>query len=145
MTPHFSLHVAADLQNLAKVRDFVEKTAVALGVAPGIIPNLQLAVDEAVTNIILHGYRGQAGQVEIVVERKVDDLVISLRDYAPPFDPTRVATPDLTLPLTKRVPGGMGLHLIRQTMDQISYRATEAGGNELTLVKQGVGKLPPEP
>lgn len=145
MASYFSLNVAADLQNLAEIRDFVEKTAVMLDVAPSIIPNLQLAVDEAVTNIILHGYRGQAGQVEILVERKVDDLVISLRDHAPPFDPTRVAAPDLTLPVAERVPGGMGLHLIRQTMDQMSYRSTEAGGNELTLVKQGVGKLPSQP
>jgi serine/threonine-protein kinase RsbW len=145
MAPHFSLNVVAELQNLAEIRDFVEKSAAMLGVTPSIIPNLQLAVDEAVTNIILHGYRGQVGQIEIVVERRAEDLVISLHDYAPPFDPTSVAAPDLTLPLAERVPGGMGLHLIRQTMDQISYRSTEAGGNQLTLVKQGVGKLPSQP
>jgi serine/threonine-protein kinase RsbW len=145
MAPHFSLNVAADLQNLVRIRDFVEHTAVLLDVNPSIIPNLQLAVDEAVTNIILHGYQGQGGQVEILIERKLDDIVISLRDHAPPFDPTRVATPDLTAPLAERLPGGLGLHLIRQIVDQMSYRFTEAGSNELILVKEGVGKVPPGP
>ena len=145
MASHFSLNVAAELQNLVKIRDFVGQTAAALEVDPGTIPNLQLAVDEAVANIILHGYRGEAGQIEIVVERKANDLVISLRDQAPLFDPTQAVTPNLTAPLAERQPGGMGLHLIRQIVDQMAYRVTEAGGNELTLVKQAVSQPPPAP
>jgi anti-sigma regulatory factor (Ser/Thr protein kinase) len=55
---------------------------------------------------------------------------------APPFDPTRVPDPDLTLPLEERPLGGLGIYLIRQSVDKMVYRAVPEGGNELTLVKR---------
>lgn len=138
MNTRSSLRTTAELNNLAEIRRFVEETASALGVAPAVIPGVILAVDEAVTNIIVHGYQGQGGAVEIEVSREGDALVIRLRDEAAPFDPTSVPPPDLTLPLEQRTPGGLGIHLIRQIMDEITHRVTPQGGNELTLVKRGI-------
>ncbi|MBM4464412.1 MAG: ATP-binding protein [Chloroflexi bacterium] len=133
-----SLRIAAELKNLAEIRRFVEETASALGVDPAVIPGLLLAVDEAVSNIIAHGYQGRGGIVEIEVSREEDALVIRLCDEAPPFDPTNLPPPDLTLPLDQRPIGGLGIHLIRQVMDEMTYCVTPQGGNELTLVKRGV-------
>jgi anti-sigma regulatory factor (Ser/Thr protein kinase) len=133
-----SLRTTAELENLAEIRRFVEETASALGVAPAVISGVILAVDEAVSNIITHGYQGQGGIVEIEVGRERDALVIRLRDEAAPFDPTSVPPPDLTLSLEQRTPGGLGIHLIRQTMDEMTHRLTPQGGNELTLVKRGI-------
>jgi anti-sigma regulatory factor (Ser/Thr protein kinase) len=62
-------------------------------------------------------------------------LVICLRE-APPFDPANIPAPDLTVPLEQRADGGMGIHLIRQVIDQIVHRITSGGGNELLLVKR---------
>lgn len=112
----------------------------ALGVDAATIPDVVLAVDEAATNIILHGYQGQEGIIEIEVVQEGDALVVRLRDETVPFDPTSVPPPDLTVPLEQRAPGGLGIYLIRQVMDEVMYRITSQGGNELTLVKRGVGR-----
>jgi len=140
MKPSISLHIAAELKNLAAICLFVEEVATALGVDPAIIPDVVLAVDEAASNIIIHGYQGQGGAVEIEVGQEGDALVIRLRDEAAPFDPTTVPAPDLTVPLEQRAVGGLGIHLIRQVMDEMAHRVTPQGGNELTLVKRGIGR-----
>jgi serine/threonine-protein kinase RsbW len=135
----FSLHIQAEPKELEKIRRFVEETATALCVDREAIPGAVLAVDEAACNIMTHGYRGRQGTIEIEMERDGDALVIRLRDEAAPFDPTSVPPPDLTLPLERRPPGGMGIYLIRQVMDEMTHRIRPRGGNELTLVKRGIG------
>jgi serine/threonine-protein kinase RsbW len=131
-----SLRFAAELKNLAAIRDFVRESAAVLDVAPAIISDLLLAVDEAATNVIIHGYRGQPGTIEIEVKREAMDAVARVRDDAPPFDPTGVPAPDLARPLEERPPGGLGIYLIRQYMDEVIYRLMPQGGNELTLKKR---------
>ena len=129
-----TLRVSAELPNLAVIRGFVEDTAAALDVGPGLIVDMIQAVDEAVTNVIVHGYRGQPGDIEIEMDREQGALVVRLRDHAFPFDPTRAPPPDLTLPLEARRLGGLGIHLIRQFTDAMLYRLTFDGSNELTLI-----------
>jgi serine/threonine-protein kinase RsbW len=131
-----SLSIDADVQYLALIRYFVEETATALGVDPAAISAIQLAVDEAATNIIIHGYQNQGGNLEIEVGQDRDDFIVRLRDEAAPFDPNSVSPPDITLPLEERTLGGLGIHLIRQTVDSLLHRLTAKGGNELTLIKR---------
>jgi serine/threonine-protein kinase RsbW len=133
-----TLRVAADVTQLTAIRAFVEQQAQALGVDAETIYDLTLAVNEAATNIVIHGYRRQPGEIEIALRRQGDAIEIRLRDQARLFDPTRVPAPDLTLPLHKRPLGGMGVHVTRQIMDAIRYRVTPDGGNELTLVKRAI-------
>jgi serine/threonine-protein kinase RsbW len=125
----------AILANLEVIRDFVEKAAHYLQVPDSLIDDVVQAVDEAATNIILHGYAGQEGMVEVELERQDDALVIRLRDQAPQFDPTTISSPDLSLGLEQRRPGGLGMYLIRQLTDRIQYRNLAERVNELTLVK----------
>ena len=127
---------AAELENLAVIRRFAEETAQSLQANQTAIDDMLQAVDEAVTNIIVHGYAGRPGTIEVRVKRAGDSLIVRLRDQAPRFDPTTVPPPDLTLPLEKRRPGGLGVHLIRQFVDQVRYHTAPQGGNELTLVKK---------
>ena len=127
---------SAILTNLEDIRSFVDQAAHYLQVPEMVADDIVLAVDEAATNIILHGYDGQEGMVEVEMERQGDALVVRLRDQAPQFDPTTISSPDLSLGLEHRRPGGLGLYLIRQLMDRIQYCAPAEGGNELTLVKQ---------
>ena len=136
-----SLHVKATLKNLARIRCFVEQTATALGVEQAAIPDLLLAVDEAATNIIVHGYQGQEGPLEVEIECQGDALLIRLRDAAAPFDPTAIPPPDLSLPLEERPIGGMGIYLMRRCMDEVTHSCPPQGGNELILIKKGVGKM----
>jgi glutamate/tyrosine decarboxylase-like PLP-dependent enzyme/anti-sigma regulatory factor (Ser/Thr protein kinase) len=134
------LRIPADLERLAEVRRFVTERATTLGADPDILPDLLLAVDEAVTNAIVHGYKGREGFVEIEVGREGDALVIRLRDEAEPFDPASIPPQDMTLPPEQRVMDGIGVYLIRQTMDEVAHRITLQRGNELTLVKRAAGR-----
>lgn len=134
----FSLRMEAQLENLSAIRDFVEDTATRLNVVPTVIPNVVLAVDEMVTNIIEHGYQGQPGSIEIEVSTREDALIIQLRDQAPPFDPTTRPPPDLSIPFDDRLPGGLGIYLTRKVMDDIQHRVTTTHRNDLTLIKYHV-------
>jgi serine/threonine-protein kinase RsbW len=133
---HSKIRVAADVKNLAEIRGFVEAAAESMQVDSVTVGEVVLAVDEAASNIILHGYQGQPGFIEIVVERQGNSLLVHLYDQAPPFDPTKVSAPDLTLPLEERPVGKLGVFLITQFMDDVIYNASPQGGNQLTLVKK---------
>jgi serine/threonine-protein kinase RsbW len=138
MDPNPTLRVAAELQNLGVIRRFVQKTAAALGADRDMIADVNLATDEAATNVIVHGYQEQPGIIEIELSRRGDTLLIFMRDQSAPFDPTSVPPPDVTQPLGERPVGGMGIHLMRQLMDEVTHRITPQGGNELIMAKKGL-------
>jgi len=130
------LFVAAQVENLAEIRRFVLEEAAALGAGEETTCDLELAVDEATCNIMCHGYERRGGTIQVSVEREGDRLIVCLRDEAPLFDPTSHPLPDVTLPLEERPLGGLGIYLIRQAVDEMAYRVTAEGGNELTLIKK---------
>lgn len=130
------LRVSAEPTNLARVRRFVEGRAIEFGADPTAASDVVQAVDESVTNIIKHGYRGAHGIVEVEMELLAGTLVVRLRDHAPSFDSTRVPRPDLGLPLERRPLGGMGVHLTRELTDEVRHRSPPGWGNELTLIKR---------
>jgi serine/threonine-protein kinase RsbW len=126
----------AEVGNLAVIRRFVEETSQQMGADQNAIDDMIQAVDEAAANIIIHGYAGSSGILEIDITREDASLVVRLRDQAAQFDPTRIPAPDLSIPWTKRRPGGLGVYLIHQYVDKVMYRARPQGGNELTLIKK---------
>ncbi|MBC8336327.1 MAG: GAF domain-containing protein [Anaerolineales bacterium] len=126
----------AKYSSLDDIRTFVAKRAIKAGLTDKAIYAVQLAVDEACTNIIDHAYRGESDQqIEINCEITKDNLIIRLQDNGRSFDMDSVSTPDLNLPLIERQVGGLGVHLIRNLMDGINYQATHDQGNILTLTK----------
>jgi serine/threonine-protein kinase RsbW len=134
------LQIPAELEGLADVRAAVRELARACAAPVTCMDDLVQAVDEAVTNIIIHGYRGESGTIDLMAELIGDDIVITIEDRAPPFDPTAVPAPDLTIPPHRRRPGGMGIHLIRLAMDSVQHRPRPGGGNILTLTRSRVAK-----
>lgn len=131
------LSLPAELESLAVLRQFIVDAAVHGNCDARAIADLVLAATEAATNAILHGYRGQVGYLEAEVECEHDALVVRLRDRAPAFDPRQVPTPDLAAPLEERTPGGLGVYLMRALTDELVYRRTPAGENEITLIRRG--------
>ncbi len=131
-----SLRVAADLANLAAIRSFIVTAAESHEAGADEVADLVLAVDEAVTNVIMHGYQGRPGWIQIEVTREAGDVVIRVQDDASPFDPTTVPNPVLTEPLEDRQPGGLGVFLIRQHVDEMQHQLMPEGGNELILRKR---------
>jgi serine/threonine-protein kinase RsbW len=132
----FELAVDAALENLGEIRSFIRQAGAALGVRDDALGDLCLVVDEAVTNVILHGYQGAGGPVDIHVQRDGDAVVILLRDQAKTFDGRGVETPHLDESLAERKAGGMGVYLIRTLTDEAEYRPRAGRGNELRLVKR---------
>lgn len=134
----FSLQIAARLDQLAIIRRFIQETGQILNADPAALSDMVLAVNEAATNIMIHGYQGQPGTIELELRLQGDSLVACLRDEAPPFDPTACPAPDLTLPLDQRPLGKVGVYLTMQLMDEVIYCPISQGGNQLTLIKKGI-------
>jgi serine/threonine-protein kinase RsbW len=133
------LIVTASLDNLDKIRCFVAETASELGADSSSISDLKLAVDEAVTNIILHGYHESPGNVEVEMSCLADSIVVRIRDSAPVFDLSEASAPDLnTPPLEKDTPGGYGVFLIQHMVDSAEHKLLDDGRNELILQKNKV-------
>lgn len=131
------LEIAADLDNLRQVRDFIASGTQLAGLDQGRTGELLLAVDEAVTNIVMHGCPQGGCTIDLEFQGNAEACIIHIRDDARLFDPTAVNDPDLHIsPLERENPGGFGVYLFKHLVDQASYRAMPDGRNELTLVKQ---------
>lgn len=133
----YDLSVKASLDNLQEVRSFIDRAGASLGLSERVLGDLRLAVDEAVTNVVLHGYGNAGGVVELRMHADGDDVTVSILDRARRFDPDEVKTPQLDTPLKDRPAGGMGIFLIRQMTDQAEYLPRPGGGNEIRLLKRG--------
>ncbi|MBI3360404.1 MAG: ATP-binding protein [Chloroflexi bacterium] len=126
----------ARMENVAELRDFVWEAARREGADEEACFDLKLAVDEACTNIVEHGYAGlPPGPIVVTFQREADRLIVTIRDHARPFDPEAVPPPDLESDWPERPVRGLGWHLIRRTMDEVSLASDGERGNRLTLVK----------
>ena len=98
--------------------------------------NLNLALEEAVTNVILYAYPKEE-QKDIFISANMSDniLIFVLTDSGKEFDPTKVPDADITLPAEEREIGGLGIFLIRQIMDTVEYQRVD-GKNVLSMSKQ---------
>lgn len=134
--PRGQVRIPADLGRIAEIRSLVRRVAGDCDAPDRCEDDLVQAVDEAATNVIVHGYRGEGGWLDVHAERVDDRIVITLQDTAPMFDPTEVPEPDLAVPPERRRPGGMGVHLMRQATDSIAHRPRPGGGNILTLIRR---------
>ena len=127
----------ARAENLARVRDFVEEACRGAGADVSTCFDLKLAVDEACTNIIEHGYAGKTpGEMRVSFAADADRLTVVISDRGRSFDPESIAEPDLEAGCESRAPGGLGWHLIRSAVDDYRYESDADGGNRLTLVKR---------
>jgi serine/threonine-protein kinase RsbW len=135
--PAFDLSVSASLDKLQDVRSFIDRAGASLGASEQVLGDLRLAVDEAVTNIVLHGYGNAGGVIELQIRKEGDAIVISILDRAPHFNPDEVRAPRLDTPLQDRPAGGMGIFLIRQMTDRAEFLPRPGGGNEIRLLKRG--------
>jgi serine/threonine-protein kinase RsbW len=135
-TQAFEFSVKASLDNLREVRSFIARTGTALGVGERVLGDLVLAVDEAVTNIVLHGYGDAYGNIDVRMQADGDAVTIRILDRARRFDPDDIERPRFDTPLKDRPAGGMGMFLIRQVTDRMEFLPRPGGGNELRLLKR---------
>ena len=127
---------SCSLNNLEKICDYVSECANKAGLNEAEVYAVQLAVDEATTNIIEHGYGGECpSRIDITCEILEDGLKVVLYDDAEPFNPEEVPEPQTNVPLEELKPRGLGVFLIRKMMDEVIYQSTPDRGNTLTLIK----------
>ena len=88
--------------------------------------SLQVVLDDLLANVVLHGLAGRAGGEATIDVAVADDvIVVTVSDNGPPFDPFAQAAPDTSLGIEERQIGGLGIHLVKQMMDDVSYQRRE--------------------
>ena len=124
-----------DIQQIPTLEEWVES----IGVPQELNMQMNLALEEVVTNVMLYAYPGQSGQVLVECGKwKVESgekLIFTITDSGIPFDPTQKEEVDITLSAEEREIGGLGIHLVRQIMDEVKYERIN-NQNILTLVKK---------
>lgn len=118
---------------LPLVRAITVEAAELAGIETETARHLMLAITEAWSNVIRHAYHGAEDQrIDFRFQPSPGELLIEIEDHATWVDPSRIAS----RPLDQIRPGGLGVHLIQSTMDDVAYTRNEHGGTTLRLVKR---------
>ncbi|MCP4352493.1 MAG: ATP-binding protein [Desulfobacterales bacterium] len=101
------------------------------------IGDIQLAIDEACTNTIIHGLKKDPERIfRLVLQWKSDNIEILIHESGEPFDPDKVRKPDTDACLENRPIGGLGIYFVRKIMDEVEYRVDADGVKTLRMVKR---------
>lgn len=132
-----TVQFAAKFEYLDEIRDFVGNIARDSGFSDKDVYNIQLATDEAASNIIEHAYEKITdGVLELSCRVGEDQITIILTDHGESFDPSEIPLPDLKADLSDRKIGGLGIFLMRKLMDEVHYESKPNKSNVLTMIKR---------
>jgi anti-sigma regulatory factor (Ser/Thr protein kinase) len=132
-----TIQFPAKFEFLDEIREFVGSIAHEYGFTDKAVYNIQLAADEAASNIIEHAYEGIAdGMLTISCGVETNILTIVLVDHGKSFDPSGVPLPDIQADLGDRKIGGLGIFLMRKLMDEVDYHSDAQTGNTLKMIKR---------
>jgi serine/threonine-protein kinase RsbW len=133
---------AGDLTDLPRIMQFVDSVFSEAEVDAAAWFDLELAIEEACANVIEHAYEGEGGAYRLTLTVRGSDLIITLVDHGTSFNPAEITAPELDLPLDERPIGGLGLHLMKLLMDEVSFSFGDEG-NVLRMTKRNViGRRP---
>ena len=131
------LTVAATVENIETVTAFVDEQLEALDCPMKAQMQIDIAIDELFSNIARYAYNPDVGDATVRVEVVEAPLsvVITFIDKGVPYDPLSAADPDITLSAEERAIGGLGIFMVKKSMDDIVYRY-ENGRNVLSIRKK---------
>ena len=125
-----------NIEELNKLEPFLNEFFERENLDLSILPQINLALEEAATNVIMYAYpEGEKGTAELSVEVADGLICATLTDSGTPFDPLQQREADLDVSLEERQIGGLGIHLIKEIMDEVEY-AYEDGRNVLWMKKR---------
>ncbi|MBO7590418.1 MAG: ATP-binding protein [Prevotella sp.] len=131
-----SITLTNDIEQVPQLADFVDMVCEEVGMDMAVAIQMNLAMEEAVVNVMSYAYPADTvGDVTIEAVTTADQLQFTITDCGTPFDPTAKEDVDTTLSAEERPIGGLGIHLVRQLMDSITYERID-GKNVLTLRKK---------
>lgn len=131
-----SITLPNDIEKVPELAAFVDEMCEGLGFDPSLSMSINLAIEEAVVNVMSYAYPPeQIGFIKIEAQANDKRLKITIIDNGKPFDPTAKKDVDITLSAEERDIGGLGIHLVRQIMDSVNYKRVN-GENVLTLRKK---------
>lgn len=127
------LNLHNDINEVPRLGEWIETMGENNDIPMADVFKLNLALEEAVVNVMNYAYPGQTGMpIALTMEKTGNTLIFSLVDSGVPFDPTSTEEPDLTLSADERPIGGLGIFLVREMMSDINYRY-ENSQNILTM------------
>jgi len=127
--------VAADPAQLTVLNEFLQDFWRAAALAPAGMQFFELALEEIFMNVVMHGVRPERMPlVQVSLNRVADSVTMTVEDDGPQFDPLSLPPPDLSTGLAERPVGGLGVFLVRELMDTVSYERVGAR-NQLRMVK----------
>ena len=130
------LVIKNEISEISKLAIFIEELGEELNLTPDLVFNLNLVLEEAVSNVILYAYpKEESQEISLLAKMSGSNLVFVLTDSGKEFDPTQAPDADITLSAEERQIGGLGIFLIRQIMNTVEYQRID-GKNILTLGKQ---------
>lgn len=134
-----SLTIAGSKREIRKATAYIVEAAQAAGLDDGAVYHCEVAVEEACTNIIVHGCKedgmDRPCEINIQTQNSESAFIITITDNTPPFDPLTYAEPDVRSDSVKMEPGGWGIFFFRKLMDDVVYHYQD-GYNQLVLIKR---------
>lgn len=127
----------ATTENIEPATDFLNEVLENAGCPPRAQMQLDIALDELMSNVAQYAYTPETGEITVSVEIKEDPkrAVVILTDAGTPYDPLQREDPDITLSATERRIGGLGIFIVKQSMDELSYEYKNKK-NVVTIVKK---------
>jgi len=117
-----SFELRNDLSELDRLREILEGLGEAFGLGSKAVFQINLALDELVTNIVSYGYADDLEHwIAVTMAREKDVLSIRVEDDGVPFNPLEMPAPDQECPLEERPIGGLGIHFVKRCMDRVAY------------------------
>ncbi len=131
------LSLKNELSELARIAEEIEAHGEARGWPPKWILNINLSLDELITNTVSYGYRdSDAHEIRVTLTEREGSLVVVMEDDGIAFDPfTAVSAPDLEAGVEERPVGGLGVHFVKTLMDDVAYERVD-GLNRITLIQR---------
>lgn len=136
MLKHYEIHLPAVHDSLRKFYQFFREVSLDLGLDEKTQFDIELSIEEALTNVINHAYKGGVGDFALRIMDEGDQLRVEIQDWGDPFDPNAIKPFDYSAPVETRIDGGMGVHFMRTLMDSIDYTFHDTNGTLLTMTKK---------
>ena len=127
--------ITNDLAEVGRANDEFEAFASQVALSPKVARQVMLALDELLNNTISYGFQDDGDhEIGLRIEASTTRLTVTLTDSGIPFNPFSMSSPDTSLGVEERDIGGLGIHLVRSTMDEVSYKR-RVDCNVVTLIK----------